>query len=47
MRDTAARDIKPMSVSLAELLDHVPGRAELIRLLTTGFETSLGIELVG
>jgi lipoyl(octanoyl) transferase len=47
MRDAAARDIKPMSVSLAELLGAVPGREELIRMLAAGFEATLGIELVG
>jgi lipoate-protein ligase A len=45
MRDEAAREIRPMSVSLAELLTEVPSRGELIGLLRSGFEKTLGIEL--
>lgn len=46
MRAASARDIKPMSVSLAELVGTVPAREELVGLLTGGFETALGIALV-
>ena len=46
MRDAAAREIQPMSVSLAELVDEVPSREELIRMLSRGFEQALGVELV-
>ncbi|HEY8739101.1 MAG TPA: lipoate--protein ligase family protein [Candidatus Dormibacteraeota bacterium] len=44
--DTAARDIKPMSVSLSELVREVPSTAELIRMLAGGFEAALGVTLV-
>jgi len=45
LRDSAARALEPMSVSLSELLPAVPPRGELIEALCTGFETSLGIRL--
>jgi lipoate-protein ligase A len=47
LRDTAARDIQPMSVSLSELLAAVPPHAELIAMLSKGFQQALGLTLVG
>jgi lipoyl(octanoyl) transferase len=46
MRDATARGIRPMSVSLGELVGRVPARDELIRSLSGGFEAALGIDLV-
>ena len=43
--DGAARQIKPMSVSLSELIGEIPSRDELIAMLSAGFERALGIAL--
>jgi lipoate-protein ligase A len=43
MRDSAARELRPMSVSLAELLPRVPSRKELVDALVRGFESALGV----
>lgn len=45
LRDRAAREVQPMSVSLSELLSAVPGRERLIELLVSGFESILGVTL--
>jgi lipoate-protein ligase A len=45
LSDAAAREIRPMSVSLSELLPAVPPRHELVRLLAGGFEQARGIVL--
>jgi len=45
MRDSAARELKPLSVSLDQLVAAVPGREHLIDLLSRGFESALGIRL--
>jgi lipoate-protein ligase A len=45
MRDGAAREIQPMSVSLSGLLGTVPPRERLIELLASGFEAVLGVSL--
>jgi lipoate-protein ligase A len=47
MGDGEARRLKPMSVSLAELLTQPPSRAELMALLAEGFRKALGIDLDG
>jgi lipoate-protein ligase A len=46
LRDGAARQLRPMSVSLAELLPEVPARGRLIETLRRGFEAALGVDLV-
>ncbi|MFN2463451.1 MAG: biotin/lipoate A/B protein ligase family protein [Candidatus Dormibacteria bacterium] len=45
MRDAAAREIEPMSVSLTKLVGPPPPREELIRMLSGGFERVLGVDL--
>ncbi|GAC1329197.1 MAG: octanoyltransferase LipM [Candidatus Dormibacteria bacterium] len=45
LRNVAAREIQPMSVSLSELVTNVPSRAELMRMLSAGFEQALGVTL--
>lgn len=45
LRDSAAREIQPMSVSLAELLPNRIGVSDLIEMLCRGFEKTLGIAL--
>jgi lipoate-protein ligase A len=45
MRDAAARDAKPLSVSLDQLLAEVPPVPQLVDLLSRGFEEALGIRL--
>jgi lipoate-protein ligase A len=46
MRDQAARRLRPMSISLSELLPEVPPTSVLIEAIVTGFQEALGIELV-
>lgn len=46
MRDAAAKKLRPMSVSLSELLDAVPPREALVSMLATGFREALGLDLV-
>ena len=46
MRDAEARKLRPMSVSLLELLPEPPSRAELMPLLADGFRKALGIDLM-
>ena len=43
MRDVAAREIQPLSVSLSELLAEVPTLTELVDVISEGFEVALGI----
>jgi lipoate-protein ligase A len=45
LRDTSAHGLRPMSVSLDELLSEVPSTRELVYLLAGGFERALGIRL--
>jgi len=45
LRDGPAREIEPMSVSLAELVTHVPTRPALVEVLCAGFEQALGVSL--
>ena len=45
MRDDAARALRPMSVSLAELLPEVPPRERLIEVISAGFRQALAIGL--
>ena len=45
MRDAAAREIQPMSVSLTQLVSDVPSKADLVAILAGGFERALGISL--
>ncbi len=45
MRDTAARGINPLSVSLDGLLPSIPSVGDLMELLADGFEAALGIRL--
>lgn len=46
LRDKAARQLRPMSVSLGELLPVVPSRESLVAAICSGFESTLGIDLV-
>ncbi|HEV3232816.1 MAG TPA: lipoate--protein ligase family protein [Candidatus Dormibacteraeota bacterium] len=46
MRDEAARALRPISVSLAEMLPRVPSRERLVEALAAGFAEVLGIRLV-
>ncbi|MHB8508683.1 MAG: lipoate--protein ligase family protein [Candidatus Dormibacteria bacterium] len=46
MRDPAARRLRPMSVSLSELLPRVPDRGRLVQVMSRRFAETLGIELV-
>ena len=45
MRDDAARALRPMSVSLSELLPELPSLERLHDVVARGFQASLGIEL--
>src|SRR3981081_3299924 len=45
MSDPAARQARPLSVSLSELMTEVPALEALVRVLTRGFEAALGIHL--
>ena len=45
MRDGAAKEIQPMSVSLSELASTIPTRERLIDTLSRGFESALGVTL--
>ncbi len=45
VRDPAAHDLEPISVSLSELMPDHPPEERLIELLTRGFERALGITL--
>jgi len=47
MRDPAAREAKPVSVSLDQLLPSVPATGELVELLVAGFGQALGIRFGG
>jgi lipoate-protein ligase A len=47
MRDPAAKRLRPMSVSLGELLGGgLPSRQELVEVLAGGFRSALGVDLV-
>jgi lipoate-protein ligase A len=43
MRDAAAREIRPLSVSLSDLVPSVPSRDRLVTLIRIGFEAALGV----
>jgi len=43
--DLRDHDLRPVSVSLSQLLDVLPPRSEIIRALVSGFERTLGIRL--
>ena len=45
MADAAAKELRPLSISLGELLPQPPSPVELVELLTSGFEDALGIRL--
>jgi lipoate-protein ligase A len=45
MRDQSARDVRPVSVSLSELLPEVPAPQALVEVLSRGFQVGLGIHL--
>jgi lipoate-protein ligase A len=47
MRDPAAREAKPVSVSLDQLLPSVPATGELVEVLVAGFGQALGIRFGG
>src|SRR5258708_7276771 len=45
MRDSRAREAKPVSISLDQLVPEVPPPTKLLELLASGFEAALGIPL--
>jgi lipoate-protein ligase A len=45
MRDPGAHGIRPMSISLSELMAEVPSPAALVEVLSNGFQAGLGIHL--
>ena len=45
MRDSRAREAKPVSISLDQLVPEVPPPTKLVELLASGFEAALGIQL--
>jgi lipoate-protein ligase A len=45
LHDEAARELRPMSISLGELLPTLPSRQELVAAICAGFESTLGVTL--
>jgi lipoate-protein ligase A len=45
MRDPGAHGIRPMSISLSELMAEVPSQTALVEVLSNGFQAALGIHL--